>query len=109
IPNFEEVDYFLNQFYKQGMFYWHDVGHAEINERLGIYSHKKILEKYQDKMIGVHLHGMDGRYDHKAPFMGDFDLGKYLQYFKAPVIKVVETHQSLPEEMKEAVCKLICY
>lgn len=107
IPNFEEVGYFLNQFHALGMFYWHDVGHAEINDRLGIYSHEKILKMYQDKMIGVHLHGMAGRHDHKAPFMGDFDLTKYLKYFDSSVIKVVETHQSSVEEMKESVGKFV--
>ncbi|MBF0521690.1 MAG: TIM barrel protein [Candidatus Omnitrophica bacterium] len=107
IPNLEEVGHFLNQFYAQGLWYWHDVGHAEMNERLGIYSHEGILKAYREKMIGAHLHGMDGRKDHKAPFVGDMDLLKVLKYCTSDILKVIETHQSSAEEMESAVRRLM--
>jgi len=107
IPDFEEIGAFLAQFSAQGMGYWHDVGHADMNERLGIKAHKEFLETYQDHLIGVHLHGIRGRRDHLAPFEGDMDLEQYLPYFGPEVIKVVESKPFANEgQMKEAVERL---
>jgi len=107
IPNFEEIGYFLNLFAKQGMGYWHDVGHADMNDRLGIKSHKEFLETYKDNLVGVHLHGIKGRRDHLAPFEGDMDLDELLPYFGPDVIRVVESKPFAAIDMiKEAVNKL---
>jgi len=89
MPNFEEIGYFLDRFDSSVMGYWHDVGHAEINSRLGIKPHKDFLETYKNRLIGVHLHGISGRKDHQAPFEGDMNLEQYLTYFKN-AIRVVE-------------------
>ncbi|MDP8213509.1 MAG: TIM barrel protein [Candidatus Zapsychrus exili] len=106
IPNFDEIGYFLSRFNSKGMYYWHDLGHAEMNERLGIFSQKEALDAYKDKLIGVHIHGMKKRRDHKAPFVGDMNIGSIIHYFDDSVMKVIETHQSSYEEMKEAVERL---
>jgi len=107
IPNFEEIGYFLNQYDKQVMGYWHDVGHAEINGRLGVISHQKFLDTYRERLIGVHLHGVKGRRDHLAPFEGDMNLKQYLPYFMDPVIRVVESKNFADEELiQQAVKKL---
>lgn len=107
IPNFEEIGYYLDMFGEDAMGYWHDVGHAEINERLGIRSHAEFLEAYQKRLIGVHIHGMEGRRDHLAPFEGDLKLDHYLPFFTEDIIKVVESKPfANPELIKEAVQKL---
>ena len=107
IPNFDEIGYFLDMFSSDVMGYWHDVGHAEINDRLGIASHHDFLKTYQSRLLGVHIHGMSGRRDHLAPFEGDFNLEEYLPYFKGDVIKVVESKPFADEELiKASVSKL---
>jgi len=107
IPNFEEIGYFLNLYGSKGMGYWHDVGHADMNERLGIKSHIDFLETYKDQLIGVHLHGIKGRRDHLAPFEGDMDLNKYLTYFEGGVLKIVESKPFASLDLiKAAVSKL---
>lgn len=107
IPNFEEIGYFLDVFEGQGMGYWHDVGHAQMNERLGIKAHKDFLEAYKDRLIGVHLHGIQGRRDHLAPFEGDMDLDRYLPYFGSNVLRVIESKPFASEELiRAAVEKL---
>lgn len=107
IPNFEEIGYFLNLFGDQGMGYWHDVGHAEINNRLGIKAHTEFLETYKKQMIGVHLHGVQGKRDHLAPFEGDMDLNQFLPYFGSDILKVVESKPFASTDLiKEAVLKL---
>lgn len=103
IPNFDEIQYFLDRFDSSVMGYWHDVGHAEINSRLGIKPHKDYLEVYKDRLIGVHLHGIAGRKDHQAPFEGDMKLETYLPYFKN-VIRVVECKPYVTLENLKASC-----
>ncbi|OGX34361.1 MAG: hypothetical protein A3C36_07635 [Omnitrophica WOR_2 bacterium RIFCSPHIGHO2_02_FULL_52_10] len=102
IPDFDEIGYFLNLFGEREMGYWHDVGHAEINSRLGIKPHKAFLETYKDRLIGVHLHGIKGKKDHLAPFEGDMDLNAFLPFFNEHVIKVVESKSFADDEMMRA-------
>lgn len=107
IPNFEEIGMFLDMFREEGLRYWHDVGHAEMNSRLGITEHKKFLDTYKDDLIGVHLHGIKERRDHLAPFEGDMDLDDLLPYFGAGVIRVIESKPFASFDLlKDAVKKL---
>lgn len=103
MPNFDEVGYFLKMFGSEVMGYWHDVGHAQMNEKLGITNHEDFLKAYQDRLIGVHLHGIEGRRDHMAPFTGDMDLAKLMPYFGKNIIKVVETKYATEEQLKNSV------
>ncbi|OGX23744.1 MAG: hypothetical protein A3D10_02680 [Omnitrophica WOR_2 bacterium RIFCSPHIGHO2_02_FULL_48_11] len=107
IPNIDEIGFFLDLFGKQGMSYWHDVGHGEVNERLGFASPLSYLKKYADRMIGWHIHGVKVLKDHHAPFDGDFDLQKVVPFMKKEHIKVIESHSlATAEQIKEAVKRL---
>lgn len=107
IPNCGEVEYFLKLFDNRGLFYWHDVGHAEANERLGIVPHLDFLKMFSDHMLGIHLHDIKGLEDHLAPFSGNFDFRKIAPYMKNGLIKVIEAHpKATPLQIKEGVVKL---
>ncbi len=107
IPNHDEIGELLDQFHYQGLWYWHDVGHAEVNERLGIYDHMACLKRYQDKLIGFHLHGVKIMKDHRAPFEGDFDIKKVYPFIRKHHIKVIESHGSATaEQIRTAVKEL---
>jgi len=104
IPNWEEVGLLLTRYHHQGMFYWHDVGHAEVNERFGISPHLGYLKHYANLMIGWHLHGVKILRDHQAPLEGDFDLMKVLPFSKKDHIKVIESHSMATlEQIRKAV------
>lgn len=94
IPNDEEIGELLARFHAQGLWYWHDVGHAEANDRLGIYDHQACLERYSKQLIGFHLHGVKILRDHHAPFEGDFDIKQIYPFIKKHHIKVIESHGS---------------
>ena len=101
------IGYFLKKFDASVLGYWHDVGHAEMNSRLGIKPHLDFLKSFQDRLIGVHIHGMLGRRDHLAPFEGDFDLDPLLAFFRDPVIRVIESKPvATSEAIKAARIKL---
>ena len=73
IPSLEEMEQFLVDFEGTPLGYWHDVGHAEVQERLGFESHLRWFSRLKDKIIGVHLHDVRGIQDHLAPGIGDMD------------------------------------
>src|SRR5665213_3329505 len=51
--------------------YWHDVGHAEVLDRLGFIDRHDWLDTLGSRCIGAHLHDVSGIGDHSAP--GDDD------------------------------------
>jgi sugar phosphate isomerase/epimerase len=106
IPNFQEIGELLNRYRAYGMGYWHDVGHAEVNGRLGITPHEEYLKAYGRDLIGVHLHGVKGLRDHNAPFCGDFNLETVLPYFQKETIKVIESRFGTFDQLTVAVAKL---
>lgn len=106
MPNFEEVGLFLNQFKGRGLYYWHDVGHAETNERLTIKPHLDFLNAYKKELIGVHLHGIRVLRDHLAVFDGDMDIEPKLEFFGKGIIKVIESRYGNYEQLKEDVKRL---
>jgi sugar phosphate isomerase/epimerase len=107
IPNFEEIKYLLENFENKGLYYWHDVGHAEVNERLGIMLHSAFLQEFSKYMIGIHLHDIRGLEDHFAPFSGDFDFSKIFPFLSNRIIRVLEVHPKVSTtQIKEALDKL---
>ncbi len=108
IPNYAEIGELLGLFRGKGMYYWHDFGHAEVNERLGIAPHLDYLKSYSDQLIGFHIHGVRGLRDHQAPFDGDFDLNKLSSFINHGHIKVIESHAgATAEQLKNAVQRLV--
>lgn len=92
IPNYEEIGMILNKFKKSRLFYWHDVGHAQVMQELGFYNHIDFLNKYKDRLIGFHLHDLVGCRDHLAPSAGRFDFKILVPFIKKNTLKVIEAH-----------------
>lgn len=104
IPNFEEVGELLALFYDQGMRYWHDMGHAEVNHRLGLAVHAEFLKRYASQLIGFHLHDVIDIHDHLAPFTGSIDFSFLKPYIGTDAIKVIEAHSpATVDQIKKAV------
>lgn len=107
IPNFEETKKLLDIFKDQGLYYWHDIGHAEVNERLGITSHSAALEQFSGYMLGMHIHDIRGLDDHLAPFSGEFDFSGIAPYLSEKVIRVIEVNShATSAEIRKALVKL---
>lgn len=97
IPSFEELELVFECFDRLPLFYWHDVGHAQLYENLGLQNHLDYLKRYSRKLLGIHLHDIKGADDHLAPLCGDFEFSKLLPFIKADTLKVVEAHQPASE------------
>ena len=94
IPIFEEFEEIFSHFKYWDLYYWHDVGHAEVFERLGLCRHKDLLERFADRLLGVHLHDIIGiMNDHRVPGSGTFDFNMIKPYLSKDTIRVMEVHQ----------------
>lgn len=56
--------------------YWHDTGHAELKQDMGLINHREHLEKNADRLLGFHLHDVAEGDDHQPVGYGqiDFDM-----------------------------------
>jgi sugar phosphate isomerase/epimerase len=70
--------------------YWHDTGHAHVNEVLSMGKTDTLLNMNRDRLVGVHLHDAIGLDDHLPPGTGDIDFPKILTGLKPDAIKVIE-------------------
>lgn len=99
IPTSDEMETILAAFPGPPLYYWHDVGHAQVHENLGLFEHKMMLDKFGPRLFGMHLHDVEGIDDHRAPLSGKFDFSRLLPYVQKNTLKVMEPHRpaSAPE------------
>ena len=106
IPDFEEIGIIFEEFKGGAVRYWHDVGHAVVQENLGLLSRGKLLENYSLYLVGMHLHGVKGYEDHLAPG-GEEDYDLIKRYIKPETIKVMEPHPKVSKkELKKGLAFL---
>ncbi|MFO7712181.1 MAG: TIM barrel protein [Dehalococcoidia bacterium] len=98
IPSLDEAGELLGEARAGAAGYWHDVGHAVVQERLGFGSHEEWLSRFGHSMIGIHLHDVLGISDHHAPGRGDVDWDLVARYLPAEAIKVCEIGEWNSEE-----------
>jgi sugar phosphate isomerase/epimerase len=71
--------------------YWHDTGHAELKERMGMITQRRLLEENAAQLIGFHLHDVDetGR-DHQPIGKGRVDFKMIRQFCQPHHLLVLE-------------------
>ncbi len=97
IPDFEEIGLILKKFDGSQLKYWHDTGHAQVNENLGIATHEDFLKEYKDYLIGLHIHDAREMDDHWAPGYGNINFDMIAQYWD-DTIRVLEVHPKVTLE-----------
>ncbi|MBI4666588.1 MAG: TIM barrel protein [Nitrospinae bacterium] len=96
-PNFEEMAVIFLRLDNGPIKYWHDTGHAQAQENLGMISHSAWLKEFSSRMAGVHLHDVERYTDHLAPPSGaegcvDFSMvERYIAPGAARVLELRET------------------
>jgi len=107
IPNFEELKVIFQKFAGGKIFFWHDVGHGHVQEKLRIQSHQELLEAYSPFLLGVHLHDAQGYTDHSAPGKGEINFDMIKRFVQDVAIKVLELHPRVSlEEIKKGIALL---
>jgi sugar phosphate isomerase/epimerase len=79
--------------------FWYDTGHCEVQSRLGMLDWDQWLPRLSERMIGTHLHDVDGLLDHRAPGNGSLDWKKVQSVIPAAALRVLEIDQHEPDEL----------
>jgi sugar phosphate isomerase/epimerase len=71
--------------------YWHDTGHAELKERMGVITQRRLLEENAARLIGFHLHDVDeAGSDHQPIGRGRVDFKMVRQFWQPNHVLVLE-------------------
>ena len=97
LPGFHDFNVLLTEFEGGPLGYWHDIGHAHVNEILTIIPSESLLKTYSDRLIGVHLHDALGLDDHLAPGTGIIDFKSIKSYFNKNTLLVIELKPGTPD------------
>lgn len=99
LPLDEDFKDFLREFQHPNVVYWHDTGHAQIKENLGLIRHAAFLESLAPRLAGFHVHDVifPDR-DHAAPGAGAVDFAALKPFVKPEHLKVFELNPSLPPD-----------
>ncbi len=98
IPNLEELKIIFAKFAGSNIRYWHDVGHAQVEQNFGWQNQKELLDLFSESLAGVHLHDVIGYSDHKAPGTGEVDFSLLKDYIREDTIKIVEVFPDVEKE-----------
>ncbi|MCD6338266.1 MAG: sugar phosphate isomerase/epimerase [Verrucomicrobia bacterium] len=99
IPFEADLPFFFLDFPSGAVRYWHDVGHAQIKQHLGLIDHVLHLESMAEHLAGCHVHDVefpDG--DHRPPGRGTVDFAALKPFIKPEHPKVLELHPKLSKE-----------
>jgi sugar phosphate isomerase/epimerase len=102
IPLEGDFPFWLRNLPAETVCYWHDTGHAQIKENLGLLVHRLHLENMAERLQGFHIHDVKfpGR-DHQEPGTGCIDFASLKPFVKPEHIKVFEFSPSLTREAVE--------
>jgi sugar phosphate isomerase/epimerase len=90
IPDINEMERFLQEVKENTVGYWHDTGHAEIQQKLGLTTHKEWLSRFKARLIGTHIHDVAGISDHYCPGLGTVEWDMVAGLLPKQLIKVCE-------------------
>jgi sugar phosphate isomerase/epimerase len=105
IPGIDEMQTLLSAAGSDQIGFVFDVGHATALDHLGYFRFEDWLKRYSSRIIGVHIHDVNGIEDHLAPGLGKVDfknLAKYLppEAFRTLEVKVSNTPEQITAGMK---------
>lgn len=96
LPLDADFENFLAEFAGPNICYWHDTGHAQIKENLGIVRHSAFLENLAPRLAGFHIHDVKfPATDHAAPGTGMIDFAALKPFVKPGHFKVFEFSPAL--------------
>jgi sugar phosphate isomerase/epimerase len=104
-PDMNELKSIFSRFNGSKLAYWHDTGHAQVNETLFGISQETLLKTFHNHLIGVHLHDvLSGYNDHNVPGCGTVDFDMVKSYLKPETIRVMEINQKVnPVDAKQGI------
>ncbi len=102
LPLVDELPQMWSELGSRCFGYWHDFGHARMQQLFCDTPELRWLELYADRTVGMHIHDMIGVQDHAPPGQGKLDLRSTLAMMVGrnyvPVMEINSAHS--PEAVK---------
>lgn len=107
VPNPNEMAALLDALDPDVVGYWHDTGHAQVLENLGFVPQTAWLERFAARLIGLHLHDVQGLHDHLAARGRGVDFGAIRSLIPDGPLRVCEfSPQTRPDEVRASLAYL---
>ncbi|MDP8958299.1 MAG: sugar phosphate isomerase/epimerase [Actinomycetota bacterium] len=97
IPSPEETALLLADYPPGLVGYWHDTGHLEVQGRLGLLDRQEALDSLGARILGTHLHDVQGLRDHRAPGNGESDWAYIARALPPAAVRTFEISGDEPE------------
>jgi sugar phosphate isomerase/epimerase len=107
IPRYDETAELLTHYPPNVVGYWHDIGHAEVQHRLGLVDKHRWLDVNGPRAIGSHLHDVSKIIDHRAPGEGDVEWQYIIDGLPAGVLRTFEINQHADESLLAPALQLL--
>ncbi len=98
LPGPEEFAEIFREFNGAPLGYWHDTGHAQVNQELTLTGQETLLQRYGDHLLGMHLHDASGHRDHLVPGRGGVDFAGISSSLKDDLPCVLELQPGCSEQ-----------
>jgi sugar phosphate isomerase/epimerase len=98
VPDSHELRVIFERFGGSGIGYWHDVGHAAVQEFFYDVSHEELLGEFSPHLVGIHLHDAEAEKDHQPPGTGKVDFAMVRKYIRSDTIRVIEVSSDVSEK-----------
>lgn len=108
IPTEVEIERLMLHFNSPWLRVWHDLGHGQIRENLGLTSHARWVKRLQPWIAGMHIHDVrPPAGDHFMPPGGTLKFELFREIARGDIIRVLEPSYSVTGEEIQTGLKLI--
>lgn len=99
IPTEVEMERLLTHFNSPWIRFWHDLGHGQIRENLGLTSHARWVKRLRPWLAGMHVHDVrPPATDHVMPPAGTTNFQLFRDVARDDIIRVLEPSQGVAAE-----------
>ena len=99
IPTEVELEKLLRHFDSPWVRAWHDLGHGQIRENLGLTSHARWVTRLGPWLAGMHIHDVvPPANDHLMPPLGKLDFALFRETGRRAIVRVLEPAPGTPAE-----------
>lgn len=91
IPTEVEMEKLVKHFNSPWLRCWHDMGHGQIRENLGLTSHARWVQRLRPILAGMHIHDvLPPASDHLMPPLGKIDFKLFRDAAQDDIVRVLE-------------------
>ncbi len=92
IPSPDEMGVLLSLTGPERLGFQFDVGHGQALDAMGFYPFMEWVNRFADRILGLHLHDVQGVVDHYSPGLGDIDYQRFAAFVPKDAQRTLEIH-----------------